>query len=43
MHSYKKDNNNRDKGKNSSNKYKSKEFNLRLATCAKAIIIRYKY
>jgi hypothetical protein len=37
------DNNNKDKGKNGNNKYKGKEFNLKLATCARAIIIRYKY
>jgi hypothetical protein len=43
MYSYKKDNNNKDKGKNSNNKYKGKEFNLRLATYIRATIIRYKY
>jgi len=43
MHSCKKDNNNKDKGKNGNNKYKSKEFNLKLATYIKAIIIGYKY
>jgi hypothetical protein len=43
MYSYKKDNNNKDKGKNGNSKYKGKEFNFKLATCARATIIRYKY
>ena len=43
MYNYKKDNNNKDKSKNSNNKYNGKEFNLKLATCIKAIITRYKY
>jgi hypothetical protein len=43
MYNYKKDNNNKDRGKNGNNKYKSKKFNFKLATCIKAIIIRYKY
>jgi len=43
MYSCKKDNNNKNKSKNGNNRYKGKEFNFRLVTCIKAIIIRYKY
>ena len=42
MHSYKKDNNNTDRNSNN-NKFLSRAFNLKLATCKRAIIIRYKY
>jgi hypothetical protein len=41
MYNCKKDNNNKDK--NSSNKFLGKAFNLRLVTCKKATIIRYRY